>query len=99
MTISQRTTITLRHLLNGSATGRETRHRVRSAAGIHRLAVRESGDGWGVQVWLTRAAAKRLGVYVHDCNTLLRCKDAPAGGIVVSVYGHDYSDPTVTRVS
>jgi hypothetical protein len=93
-----RTAIDLKHLYNGAATGRVTHHRVRGASGIHRLMVRESGSGWGVEVWMSKAAAKRLGVYVHDCDTLLRCKDAPAGGISVSVYGHNYDDRTVTTL-
>lgn len=93
-----RTTITLRHLFNGSATGRETKHRVRGASGIHRLQVRESGDGWGVQVWLTKAAAKRLGVRVVNADTILLCKEAPAGGLAVSVYGHDYNNPDTTEL-
>jgi hypothetical protein len=93
-----RTTITLRHFFNGSATGRDTKHRVRGSSGISRLQVRESGNGWGSQVWMTRVAAQRLGVYVHDCQTLLRCNDAPDGVIVVMVCGHDYMDPTVTTL-
>lgn len=93
-----RVPVSLRYLFNGESTGRQTKHRVRGAAGIHRLQVRESGNGWGVQVWMTMEAAVRLGVYVHNCETLLRCKDAPAGGIVIHVYGHDYQDPTATRL-
>lgn len=93
-----RVPVTLLHLFNGESTGRETKHRVRGAAGIHRLQVRESGDGWGVQVWMTKAAAVRLGVYVKDCLTLLACKDAPCGAVIVNVYGHDYQDPTVTKL-
>lgn len=93
-----RIAVELKHLYNGDATGRITKHRVRGAAGIYRLMVRESGDGWGVRVWLSKASAKRLGVYVIDCDTLLPCADAPAGAIPVSVYGHDYSDPSVTAL-
>lgn len=93
-----RTTITLRHLFNGSATGAQTTHCVRSADGIRKIMASNSGGGWGVQVWLTRAAAQRLGVWVKDCDTILPCKSDPAGAIPVSVYGHDYDDPTVTTL-
>jgi hypothetical protein len=93
-----RTAITLRHLFHGSATGAETKHRVRSADGLLRLMVANSGNGWGCNAWLTRDAAKRLGCYVKSCDTLLPCKSAIEGAIPVSVYGHDYDDPTKTTI-
>jgi hypothetical protein len=90
-----RVAVDLKHFFNGSATGRITHHRVRGASSIYRLMVRESGNGWGVDVWMSRASAKRLGVRVVSHDTVLSCKDAVAGAIPVSVYGHDYDDLTV----
>ena len=93
-----RTTITLRHLFNGAATGRETKHRVRSAEGAFRVLAKHGGHGWGAQIWLTRAAAVRLGVRVVYADTVIPCKLAVGEMLPVSVYGHDYSDPEATTL-